>query len=344
MYCVISDHLTYIQNPTIPAFKLKQYYKLFLNQDVYILPAKFPKSFQDEFFQFSNNTYHTTMYDVTNAYLKWARIKSYDYYQSWVHYFQNKTYTKESFEHPEASPDPPGPPQFQEFTSVNADLPLFLHKQLSPTIYEDVKQAIHKEVSSKTIQDTTYPNEYYLIHFQNSSFILADPNTSQYLKQLSQHGIDVQITYMNSIPSTLTLPSSKSYQDLLYRTLKFTQPTNHKSWQIKKVIDLICGHYITDFSSNISVSDLYCDFIDSHDRRFINVDTFVEILKYCGYHIKDNHIQYIKKQKQEDYKPLSKPTDDAFLHHKIMNRYLQLRAEPIINFDKQVSPWNLSSV
>ena len=176
------------------------------------------------------------------------------------------------------------------------------------TIYA-CPMAMEREFWEKTPVKDVIPKECYVLVKVEKSIAVFDESYLPLLDNLPLYGIDPAIvTDIKTFPSTvsilqnilesITMPSHRD--DYLYqmytmrKLLSSAKPA--KSGDIKRILETMYGHYefTLDQDAGVNVIDVYLQHKKNHSTE-ITLCTFVEVLDYLGFMIKDERVLYLKK-------------------------------------------------
>ena len=176
------------------------------------------------------------------------------------------------------------------------------------TIYA-CPMAMEREFWEKTPIKDVIPNECYVLVKVENSISVFDESYLPLLDDLPLYGIDPAIvTDIKTFPSTagnlqnilenIAMPSHRDdYLYQMYTMRKFLSSAKPaKSGDVKRIIETMYGHYevTLDQDAGVDVIDAYLQHKKNHITE-MTLCTFVELLDYLGFMIKDKRVLYLKK-------------------------------------------------
>ena len=173
------------------------------------------------------------------------------------------------------------------------------------TIYA-CPMAMEREFWEKIPIKDVIPKDCYVLVKVEKSIVVFDESYLQLLDNLPLYGIDPAIiTDIKTFPSAtsnlqnilenIAMPSHRD--DYLYqmytmrKLLSSAKPA--KNGDIKRIIETMYGYYevTLDQDAGVNVIDAYLQ----HKKNHMTLCTFVEVLDYLGFMIKDQRVLYLKK-------------------------------------------------
>jgi len=185
------------------------------------------------------------------------------------------------------------------------------------------------------------------------------------LKELDRIGLkDVKINFAMFLPDEDIVEELAAYYALdephdmqhnmgsILKLVKFVNSEKKVSVLVKSVLEFFFNTFEFDINASTKLNDVFVEYYkyNTHNFRFslnavIDIDTFVDILKYLYMYIDNNNLMYYKLRKE----PLKMKLDfDKKLETMLKTPYIhqkthQLRKEPQCYPLSNISPWGLSS-
>jgi hypothetical protein len=178
------------------------------------------------------------------------------------------------------------------------------------TIYA-CPMAMEREFLEKTPVKDVLPKECYVLVKVSTkeSIAVFDDTYLPFLDNLTLYGIDPAIiTDIKTFPSavsnlqniveSIAIPSNlDEYLYRMYTGRKFLSCAKPaKSKEIKRILETMYGHYevTLDRDAGMNVIDVYLQHKKNHSTE-MSLCTFIEVLDYLGFLIKEKRVLYLKK-------------------------------------------------
>lgn len=286
---------------------------------------------------------------------------------------------KEPVEEPEpASKDPP-PTSYtdavrQESAPIETPteqeskgIPVFSKKKLSsfPVLYERIEKEEEKDLEK--VYNNGVKDSMLMVCFTENNrngITFFDSSDVFMLKELENVGLkDVKINFAMYLPNKDIVEELAYYYALdaphdmqnnissILKLVKFVNSEKKVTVLVKSVMEFFYNTYEFDINSTTNLQNLFGDFYKYNTGRFrfalnavLNIDTFVDILKYLYMFIEDNQLMYYKPRQV----PLNMSLDfDKKLEAMLKTPYTQqkthqLRREPQCKPLSNISPWGMS--
>lgn len=185
------------------------------------------------------------------------------------------------------------------------------------------------------------------------------------LKEIDKVGIkNVKIDFAMFLPDKPIVEQLATYyaldaphdmqnnMDSIVKLLKFTSNDKKVTVIVKSVVEFFYNTYEFDINSTTKLSTFFDEYYRYNANKFrfslnaiVDIDMFVDVLKYMYLHISDNKLMYYKPRQVNLVMSLDfdKKLEMMLKTPYIQQKTHQLRSEPQCKILSNISPWGMSS-